>query len=513
MAAERIEIHTLLREKKVRERFSVEIPLESDCIHYSYDDFRGVIQAAKKNRDLSIIVYQLPEDIEIPDPLLQRYSEQLPDVPIICLGPNEPKFDLLSLDSLIEFLPIKGISTLSLSTTLRSLLARRNAATAIKQSSDDMRSMMRELSMTELGAGLAHDSKNILSATVGHLELLEKQIQEGASPEVRRHLNISLAGCKHVASLLQEWLQITKSQETESKASIPIKDLMKGVVEIVSSLTPINVELKFQISTNAHTHAVQHQLEQALVNLIINAFQAIPDHGEVKISVYQEEENNKVSPIVIQIVDTGKGIPEEKLKDIFNPFFSTKEKEGGSGLGLAMVNRIVEQHNGTLYLHSTEKIGTCFQITLPAVIKELETLKDCDEILEDKETNIYENIGTIVVIDDTPPLLSVMEEFLTEAGMIVHPFENPTEAVRWFAKHSKEVDMVLLDLHMPNMNGDECFTALKEISPHIDVVIYSGEDSDEVDSLLKKGALKFFQKPLDFKKTVDWIQKAVSEQR
>ncbi|MCB0320275.1 MAG: response regulator, partial [Bdellovibrionales bacterium] len=365
-----------------------------------------------------------------------------------------------------------------------------------------------ELKIEDLCAGIAHDAKNMLAATIGHLQRLEKLLAETKDPHIIQHLKDSILGCRHVSSLLDEWKHarhVESRHNGSTSCEIQVQQLLGDIVRIIAPLAPDHVALRFHPDATASIWGTRHQLEQAIINLLYNSFHAIKDEGEVFVSTFRDE-----GSVIIEIRDTGEGMAPETLERIFNPRFSTRKSNGGSGLGLSMARRCIVQHGGEISVSSSLGTGTTFRISLP-IYHSSKPSENSSTIDSQKFTKIHQ--GTILLIDDTLPMLEVMKEFLQDSGLQTITFSNPESAVDWFSKHSNETDMILLDLHMPELSGEECFQALQKVNPQIPIAIYSGMESEESHRLLEQGAVKFFQKPFDYNVTTRWIQDAIATAR
>ena len=193
--------------------------------------------------------------------------------------------------------------------------------------------------------------------------------------------------------------------------------------------------------------------------------------------------------VSLAISDTGPGIDQNILQKIFDPFFTTKEKGKGTGLGLSIVDGIVRSHNGFIDVTSKKDVGTTFTLYFPAVEQAVpeQSLTTASSTLKGK---------TILVVDDEPVLRQIIAEFLEELGCVVIPAQDGFAAVELYRKHNATVDLVISDLGMPTMNGEEMFEELKKINPLVKVVISSGYlDRSIRTHLLKNGIIEIINKP------------------
>ena len=239
------------------------------------------------------------------------------------------------------------------------------------------------------------------------------------------------------------------------------------------------------------------ELQNALMNIMINASHVMPDGGEIKIETkniklkkaYCDANPFEIKPgeyIEIEIRDTGCGIPLENLQKIFEPFYTTKGM--GTGLGLAAVYGTVQDHHGAINVYSKVGTGTSFHILLP-----------CSEKMvnyQQTDKGILAGSGQILLVDDEEAIRITGEIMLKEMGYQVLLAENGREAVEIFKNQHAEIDLVIMDMIMPEMNGGEAFFKMREIDKNCKVVISTGfANSESLDELRKSGLAGFIRKP------------------
>jgi len=314
------------------------------------------------------------------------------------------------------------------------------------------------------------------------LKTIEKKVQSG-SKLTNQLLGYASKGKYEIKPIyLNQLVEETVEAFGRTRKSITIyKDLAKNVFPI---------------------EADPGQIEQVLMNLMVNAADAMPlggdlflttsniSHNEFQGKVYQPKPGNYVS---LTVTDTGIGMDAKTLERIFNPFFTTKEFGKGTGLGLASVYGIIKGHGGYVDVESEKGKGATFKIYLPATEKKIEKAgKGLDPILRGTET--------ILIIDDEDQVLDVGQRFLRFMGYHVLAARDGEEAISIYKSHREKIDLVILDLVMPKMEGGKVFDRLKEISPEVKVLIASGYSLDgEASQLLERGAKGFIQKPFDMK--------------
>ncbi|MFH0960477.1 MAG: ATP-binding protein, partial [Pseudomonadota bacterium] len=243
------------------------------------------------------------------------------------------------------------------------------------------------------------------------------------------------------------------------------------------------------------------QIDQIVMNLSINAKEAMPDGGRLKITtrdVYLDEEycksNFGVKPgkyVSLSVSDTGRGMDKQTLSRIFEPFFSTKEKgtKRGTGLGLSVVSGIVDKHGGRIVCESELGKGTRFQILFPAIEFREQPLESSEPLLRPTGTE------TILLVEDEPLIANFAERILSNSGYTVITSANGHEAIKIYSERGNEISLVIMDLIMPEMFGDECLKELIRIDPLVKVIISSGFSPDDHLKKEIQGAKGFVNKP------------------
>jgi CheY-like chemotaxis protein len=240
------------------------------------------------------------------------------------------------------------------------------------------------------------------------------------------------------------------------------------------------------------------QIEQVLLNLYVNAWQAMPGGGELYLqteNVMFDESHSKpykLNPgkyVKISVTDTGVGMDEATQERIFEPFFTTKEMGRGMGLGLASVYGIINNHDGIINVFSQKGEGTTFDIYLPASEK---------EVIEEKKLPeaVLKGTETVLFVDDEDMIVGIGEKTLKRMGYDVITAKNGKEAIELYREHKAKVDIVILDMIMPEMGGGETYDRLKEINPNLKVLLSSGYSIEgQANEILKRGCDGFIQKP------------------
>jgi len=257
----------------------------------------------------------------------------------------------------------------------------------------------------------------------------------------------------------------------------------------------------------------QRQIDQVLLNLYVNASHAMPQGGDLYIRTSNEMLDKEITTpynvepgkyIKISITDTGVGMDKSILKRIFEPFFSTRQRGRGTGLGLASAYGIIKNHDGFITVYSEKGKGTTFNIFLPASTKEAEQ----EQIIS---AEIVEGSGTILLVDDEEMILSVAEEMIQVLGYSVITAKDGQSAIETYRTQKEQIDMVILDLIMPVLGGGETFDQLKSINPDVKVLLSSGYSiNGQASSIIKRGCRGFIQKPFSIQELSNKISQTIA---
>ena len=351
--------------------------------------------------------------------------------------------------------------------------------------------------MSVLAGGLAHDFNNILTVIQGNVSLMLMEID----PSHPQHQKL-----RNIEKQVESGSQITKKllgyiQREQSHAELV--DINEQIAETVDVFCRIKKELYIGKDLQQNLPAVKivkGQLEQILLNLLINAADAMPKGGNIILSTSRLNRKviksglSKQDPqdyVLITISDTGEGMDEEIMKRIFDPFFTTKPPGKGTGLGLTSVYSLVTGIGGYIDVASVKGRGTTFNIYLPAIEGYVLPIDDRREVFDlgRKETSI-------LLVDDEELIIEIGREFLNSLGYKVLEARNGETALQIYSKYANEIGIVLLDMMMPGMKGNEVFRELMKMNPNVKVVIISGfADKETVEDMLRKGCCGYIRKP------------------
>lgn len=334
-------------------------------------------------------------------------------------------------------------------------------------------------SIGTLAAGIAHDFNNLLTGLFGSLELAKKHVE--SRKKLERYLEHALSAYDRAQNLTMQLLTFSKGGHPIKEVHC-IRDILKNATNFALSGT--NIFYRIDSAEDLWLCTVDNnQIEQAIDNILINARQAMPEGGKVEISAHNlapgKHSYSFLSPkspfIRISIRDEGPGIPQQYLKNIFDPFFTLKEE--GSGLGLATAHSIIQQHSGYITVESRINEGTEFNIFLPATPEAQRLSAPLDNLDSPGK-------GTVLVMDDEEMILNVISEMLKELGYETDVCKEGQEAIDKYEVSRKEgrpYDVLILDLTVPgNMGGKEVVEILRKKYPDIITIASTGYSSDPV---------------------------------
>ena len=348
---------------------------------------------------------------------------------------------------------------------------------------EQLRQAQKMESVGQLAGGVAHDFNNMLQIISGYTELALSR--DGISEKIAKDLQRVLKGSDSAADLTRQLL-IFSRQSVLTLRNLNINDLIDILMKLMDRL--LGAELELQIIAGdglGNVHGDSGMIEQVLMNLCVNARDAMPEGGRLVIETRKFEVDEAQSEaegweapggyVLITVADNGTGIAKETLPNIFDPFFSTKEAGKGTGLGLSVVHGIVKQHGGRITVYSELGHGTTFNVYLP-VAKGSEA-----GLAEQKALPAAGGTETILVADDEVDILQLTTELLENEGYTVLGASDGEEAVRIFNDHSGEIALALLDLSMPKMSGRGASDEIHPRNPELPFVFNSGYSASIMD--------------------------------
>jgi PAS domain S-box-containing protein len=369
-------------------------------------------------------------------------------------------------------------------------------------------------SIGTLAGGIAHDFNNILSAVLGYTDLALQDTQNGTL--LHNYLSEVMTAGNRAKNLVKQILTISRYGNKELKL-IKIVPLIKEVLIMLRSTIPTSIEFHENMCGDPLiVNADPTQLHQIILNLATNAKQAMVEgSGVLEVGVdsvaFDSDIKNKYPDMKpgkyarITVSDTGTGIPEKNLDKIFEPYFTTKEKEEGTGLGLSVVHGIVKSHNGLVTVYSIPGKGTTFHVYLPLV------KKTSSDLPEQKTEPLPVGTEWILLVDDEPPIVKMQQQHLEQLGYTVTARTSSMEALEALRSSPDKFDLVITDMTMPKMTGDKLSREIKEIRSDIPVILCTGF-SEKINGHGENLDIEgFLMKPIDKAKMAKTIRQVLDE--
>ncbi|MBM2830454.1 MAG: histidine kinase [Gammaproteobacteria bacterium] len=356
----------------------------------------------------------------------------------------------------------------------------------------------------QLTGGIAHDFNNILTSILGFSDLAITHFATDQKSKPYQYLReIQIAG-ERARDLVAKMLTFSRGAKIEVK-SLQIAPMVKEVVQTLRSILPASIELTCRIGENVPAVMMDEvQLHQILMNLCINARDALEGQGNIEISLHHRRKLRFVCDschrdlkgdfVELVVKDDGQGIPEEVLPRIFEPFFTTKEIGKGTGMGLSMVHGIVHEHGGHIRVTSVQEQGSTFMLLLPVATQETMAPLTVPKSVP----RVNATGGRILIVDDEPALTRFFTELLEKHGYTVKSFNDPVEALVYFQANPDAVDLVLTDQTMPQMTGTEMVQEIFKLRRDLPVILATGY-SDLIDEAGAKqlNISAFLSKPIE----------------
>ena len=366
-----------------------------------------------------------------------------------------------------------------------------------KRLEEQFRQAQKMEAVGRLAGGVAHDFNNVLNVILGYVELTLRTMEEGDRRR-RNLLEIRKAG-DHAASLTRQLLAFGRGQVLQPR----VLDLNAVVVDMDRMLRRMigeDVDLVTALSADlGRVKADPSQIDQVILNLAVNARDAMPGGGKLTIETADVELDGHAQPalpagryVMLAVTDTGCGMPKNVQEHIFEPFFTTKEKDKGTGLGLATVYGIVKQSGGGIAVYSEVNAGSTFKIYLPRVEASADAAPAGAHVAEPEGGS-----ETVLLVEDDPAVRALTFEVLTESGYQVLEASGGHEAIALAGSHPGRIDLLLTDVVMPRMNGRELARRLHEMRPGLATLYMSGYAPGAIvhQGVLEPG-LAFIAKPL-----------------
>jgi signal transduction histidine kinase/CheY-like chemotaxis protein len=365
-----------------------------------------------------------------------------------------------------------------------------------------------------LAGGIAHDFNNILSAIMGYTELARMDSDNLSKQYV--NLTKILAASNRARDLIQQILAFSRQAKVEPRP-VQVNSIVKEALKLLQASFPKTITIVENLSCASVIKADATQIHQVVMNLCTNAVQAMTDKRNGVLTVSLEEVTHppcleKIEPVVspgpylkLQVSDTGIGMPSHVMERIFEPFFTTKQIGQGTGMGLSVVHGIVKSHGGDIQVHTAPGEGSIFDVYFPVVSQGEKPAA---------EKKVFEKLpqGTehVLVVDDDIMLLDVTKRSLNSLGYHVTIETGSKEAFKKFKAHPEEYDLVITDMSMPEMNGDEMALAMKAFRPDIPMIMCTGFSARICEETArKKGFAALLMKPVQLSDLAEAVRKTL----
>lgn len=363
---------------------------------------------------------------------------------------------------------------------------------------DQLRQSQKMDAIGHLAGGIAHDFNNLLQIILGYTETIELERKQAGGDLVA--VNQVLSAASKAAALTQQLLAFGRRQVLQAKPE-DIGNIIGSTLTMIERLIEGNIQVKFERAEESLiVNADANQLEQVIINLCVNSRDAMPDGGELNISVFKalpenlpdelRRGDNSIEYVQISVRDTGVGIEPHVLTNIFEPFFSTKEKHKGTGLGLATAYGIVQQHSGAIKVSSAPGEGAQFCVFLPLIYDEV--------LLESEDSDDQEHLGRecVLVAEDDETIREMLVMMLSSAGYEVLTAVDGAHAMEVFEANKDKIQLLVLDVMMPEMSGHLVMQMIRAEKGQLPCLFASGYSEDQLsEDLLSDDLTSFINKP------------------
>ncbi|PEN13743.1 hybrid sensor histidine kinase/response regulator [Longibacter salinarum] len=371
-------------------------------------------------------------------------------------------------------------------------------------------------SIGRLVGGIAHDLGNLLVPILLGVKVLKRR--DSGDGKVRQTLEMIEKSAERGSNMVEQVLAFARGVEGE-RVALQAQTIIEEVAKIVTETFPDGIDVQVAVPDDLNDIVGDAtQVQQVLMNLCVNARDAMPDGGTISIQaseteVTEAEAHRKMDAepgayICLTVADTGTGIPDEAIDKIFEPFFSTKAEGEGTGLGLSTAYSIVKSHKGFVDVESEDGEGTTFRVYLPVATSSDRTRGPADSgELRDGQGEC------ILVVDDEEFILDTARQTLEDAGYRVMTAQGGQDAIRVMERSGDDVEAIITDLRMPEMNGFDLIRKLRPQYPNLPIIAASGMADGRTDDALEAGAQTFLAKPFTADKLQATLQDVLHENK
>lgn len=391
-----------------------------------------------------------------------------------------------------EFIHIDGI--------VEDISQRKNAVKEKRKLERQLRQAQKMEAIGTLAGGIAHDFNNILSAIIGFTELAQFECGSDYDSCINEYLKEVLQAGKRAKELVKQILAFSRQGEQDIKP-IYINVILKEALKLIRASLPSTIEIVQDICDDVAIMGDPTQIHQVIMNLCTNAAHAMQDKGgtlEIQLKLVKMDAEYSAkhvgtepgSYLNLVVSDSGHGMPSHVLERIFDPFFTTKKNGEGTGMGLSVVHGIIKSHGGFVTAYSHPGMGSTFNIFLPAIESVFE--KETTE-----EAPVSGGNERILLVDDEPSITIFEKQMLESMGYHIRTRNSSTEALRLFRSMPEAFDLVITDMTMPKMTGEQLSKEIKAIRPEIPIILRTGFSAAINESMAKgKGISAYMMKPI-----------------
>lgn len=403
---------------------------------------------------------------------------------------------------------------------IRDITERREAEEQRRKLETQLQQAQKMEAIGQLTGGIAHDFNNILTAMNGYVMLAAERIERLGDDRLSRYLERAQRSGERARDLIQQMLTFSRGQRGEPRP-VALEPLIREWTGLLDTTLPSSVEVVTDLDPGVPAVLCDPvQLEQVLMNLCINARDAMQAQGTLTIRLHHMPRQHAVCAscrqpvagdfVAITVSDTGTGIAPQVQERMFEPFYSTKAVGHGSGMGLSMVHGIIHEHGGHLLLDSTPGAGTTLHILLPPIVME-EAPQAPQANVADRKVARQLN-GHVLVVDDEPAVGEFMQDLLADWGLDVTVYDDSIAALAGFSADLDRYDLVILDQTMPRMTGFEVAQQLLKLRPHLPVILYTGySDVITPEQVGAAGVRALIHKPVDTAVLHDLVEGLLAE--
>ena len=365
-----------------------------------------------------------------------------------------------------------------------------------------------------LAGGVAHDFNNILAIILANTEIAMTGLSDMDEP--REHLNEIRDACLRAREVTRQILAFSRQSEHQARP-IRIDSVVSESLRLIRSATPTTIDIREDMPGDVGVvMGDSTQIDQVLLNLCTNASHAMREKGGIlNVSLVRVHLDDKDAGTIahltagdyarLRISDTGHGIPPDEIDRIFEPYFTTKDVGGGTGMGLAVVHGIVSQHGGAITVDSEIGVGTTFEIYFPVV-------DDESDVETDSPKDIPRGTESVLFVDDEPAMVRIFQTMLERLGYTVSVRTSSTEALEAFRAQPESYDLVITDQTMPHLTGQRLAREIMAVRPGTPIILCTGY-SDQIDEDIAKrmGVKAFVTKPLVIRELAAIIREVLGD--